>query len=85
MDAPPLQAELEEALIAAAAAHREFERTMLKGERDELWPAFYAAFLLGRFGEFATPSRLAMVLAEVNLVDDWPSVAAEHVLRKLHN
>jgi hypothetical protein len=83
--APPPQSELEEALAAAAVAHHDFERAVLKGERDELWAGFYAAFLLGRFGEFAAAGRLAALLAEVDASDDWAAVAAEHVLRKLHN
>jgi hypothetical protein len=83
--APPLQQDLEEALAAAAAAHHEYERTVLNGERDTMWAGFYAAFVLGHFGEFTTAGRLAILLAEVGVDDDWSAVAAEHVLRKLRN
>lgn len=83
--APPLQQDLEDALVAAAAAHHDYERSVLNGERDAMWAGFYAAFVLGRFGDFASASRLAILLAEVGVADDWSAAAAEHVSRKLHN
>jgi hypothetical protein len=81
----PTRSALAEALNAAGAAHHDFERVALKGIRDELWPGFYAAFVLGRFGEFAAASRLAALLDEVDGGDDWAQAAADHVLTKLRS
>jgi hypothetical protein len=56
----------------------------LKGVRDELWPGFYAAFVLGRLGAFTTASRLSRLLEEVGSPANWSSAAAEHVLNSLN-
>jgi hypothetical protein len=78
--------ELAAGLRDAADAHHEFEEHALGGEHDEQWPGFYAAFVLGRLGPFTTPSRLAALLAEVEVEvevepsDDWAPAAAKHVL-----
>lgn len=79
----PSKSELAQALSAAASAHHEFERTALKGVRDDLWAGFYAAFVLGRLGDVAAGSRLAALLEEVNAPSNWSEIAAEHVLMKL--
>jgi hypothetical protein len=50
-----------------------------------LWAGFYAAFVLGRLGEFAAASRLAGLLEEVDDAADWPEAAALHVLLKLRS
>lgn len=47
------QEDLERALSAAGAAHHDYEQKTLNGVRDELWPGFYAAYVLGRLGDFA--------------------------------
>lgn len=73
------------ALVAANLLHDEYERVVLKGFVDEHWAGFYAAYLLGRLGEFAAPSRLAQLLAEVEEGDDWAPAAAEHLLTKLRS
>ena len=39
-------------LAAAAAAHEEYERVVLKGVVDANWSGFYAAYVLGRLGDF---------------------------------
>lgn len=67
-------------LAAAGVAHHDYEQTVLGGVRDELWPGFYAAFVLGRLGDFMAPGRLARLLAEVQASDGWPEAAARHVL-----
>jgi hypothetical protein len=81
----PSKSALEQALVAASASHDEYERILLKGVVDEGWAGFCAAYVLGRFGEFATASRLAELLEEVEETDDWTAVAAEHVLAKLRS
>jgi hypothetical protein len=79
----PTSALLAAALAAADAAHDDYERGMLRGVVDQQWPGFYAAFVLGRLGDFAPPSRLAALLAEVEAEADWAAAAADHVLIKL--
>ncbi len=81
----PSKSALAGALAAAGAAHHDYEKFVLKGVRDELWAGFYAAFALGRLGEFTAASRLAALLEEVDTADDWAPQAAEHVLNKLRS
>ena len=52
MTNPPFDSDLAAVLSAAGSAHHEYEQTALKGVRDELWAGFYAAFVLGRLGDF---------------------------------
>jgi hypothetical protein len=73
------------ALAAADAAHDDYERGALKGVVDQQWAGFYAAYVLGRLGEFAQPTRLSVLLSEVDADSDWPETAAEHVLMKLRS
>jgi prolipoprotein diacylglyceryltransferase len=70
------------ALEAAAAAHHEYEEMALGGERDELWAGFYAAYVLGRLGNFMTPTALARVLEAVE-GDPWPEAAADDIIVEL--
>ena len=74
---------VEQALAEAGRAHHDYETVVLKGVRDELWPGFYAAFVLGRLGAFTTASRLSRLLAEVTAPANWSAAAAEHVLKNL--
>lgn len=64
--------------------HSEFQRVYLHEERDEMWAGWYAAFLIGRFGHIAPPSRLARLLEEVEGLDGWTERAAEHLLSELN-
>ena len=76
--------ELAAALKAAGSAHHEYEQTALDGVFDEQWPMFYAAFVLGRIGDFATPSALMSWLEEVPSIDGvWTDIAARHVIGRL--
>jgi hypothetical protein len=79
----PSTAALAEALRAAGDAHHEYEQVALRGERDELWAGFYAAFVIGRLGGFATVSRLAALLAAVDAPSDWAGTAAADVAQAL--
>jgi hypothetical protein len=74
---------LEQALADAGRAHHDYETVILKGVRDELWPGFYAAFVLGRLGAFTTASRLSRLLEEVTAPANWSAAAAQHVLKRL--
>jgi hypothetical protein len=81
----PTHALLAAALAAADAAHDEYERGALKGVVDQQWAGFYAAYVLGRLGEFAPATRLSVLLSEVDVESDWSEAAAEHVLIKLRS
>lgn len=82
--ARPTQEQLVESLKQAATTHHQFETVRLEGERDEQWAGFYAAYVLGQLGGFATPSDLSRWLEQVPSSGDWNQSAATHVLAKLH-
>ena len=79
----PSGSAIAEALSAAGSAQHEYEQTALKGVRDEQWAGFYAAFVLGRLGDFTAASRLAALLEEVDAPSNWSQAAAQHVATTL--
>ena len=83
MNQQPQFLELAAALRAAGSAHHEFEQTVLNGIFDEQWPMFYAAFVLGRLGEFTTPSALTSWLKEVPTDGVWTEMAAKHLINRM--
>jgi len=72
-------------LSAAGSAHHEFEQNFLKGNRDEYWAGWYAAYVLGRLGEFTTPTQLTKWLEEAQGEGEWDDFAADYVIEKLVN
>ena len=79
----PTRDRLKEALDAAGSAHHEYQTNALRGVRDERWAGWYAAYVLGRLGGFATPSDLAEWLGASPAGDDWSASAAKYVLGQL--
>ena len=79
----PSQDELAEALADAGSAHHDYEQVSLQGKRDEHWPGFYAAYALGRLGDFVAPSTLSNWLEEAPTGDHWPTAASAHVLDRM--
>ncbi len=79
----PSQEELAKALSAAATAHHEYELKVFKGIRDAQWSGFYAAYTLGRVGDFTTPSSLSRWLETAPADDTWAASAAKYVLGQL--
>jgi hypothetical protein len=79
----PAQDELEKALNDAWSAHHDYEEVRLMGKRDELWSGFYAAYILGRCGDFAAPSALSRWLEEAPEGEQWVTEAARYVLSQL--
>jgi predicted GNAT family acetyltransferase len=79
----PSDSAIAEVLSTAGSAHHEYEQTALKGVHDGLWAGFYAAFVLGRLGDFTAASRLAALLEEVDAPSNWSEAAAEHVATTL--
>lgn len=71
------------ALQAAGTAHHDFEVNALQGRRDERWSGWYAAYLLGRLGDFVAPTVLAGWLAEAPTSDDWSRTAADYIRERL--
>ena len=79
----PTKEELADALEAAGEAHHEYEQTVLKGVRHEEWATFYAAYVLGRLGDFAQPGILTKWLMEAPLTENWAESAAAHILSEI--
>ena len=80
----PTNEQLRETLAAAGSAHHDYESNYLNGVRDEQWNGWYAAFTLGRLGDFTSPTNLAKWLGDAQGEGEWASVAAAHVAEKLH-
>ena len=79
----PSQADLENTLRDAGSAHHDYEQVTLMGKRDERWSGFYAAYVLGRLGDFAASSALSQWLEEAPAGDQWAATAARHVRSRL--
>jgi hypothetical protein len=79
----PSRDALEKALSAAGTAHHDYEQVVLAGKRDELWPGFYAAYALGRLGDFAPASTVSLWLEEAPAGESWAAAAATYVLSQL--
>ena len=71
------------ALSAAGSAHHEYETRFLEGKYDDAWPGWYAAYVLGRVGDFATPTDLAEWLRDTPQEGVWAEDAAAYVLERL--
>ena len=79
----PSVEKLEKALTEAGSAHHEYEVVTLGGIYDQLWPGFYAAYVLGKLGNFATPSVLSKLLEDAPESDDWAKSTAQYLVGKL--
>ena len=79
----PNREQIQETLAAAGQAHHQYETEYLGGERDENWPAWYAAYVLGRLGDFMTPNSLTRCLEGTTGDGDWNALAAESVFKQL--
>ena len=79
----PSPDELAKALADAGSAHHDYEQVILGGVRDELWPGFFAAYALGRLGNFVAPSVLSSWLEDAPSTEHWPTTAADYVLERL--
>lgn len=84
MNKIPSKKALTEALSAAGSAHHDYEQKVLNGVRDEQWAGFYAAYVLGKLGDFAPASALNRWLEEAPGDDQWTATAAVYVLGKLN-
>ncbi|MDN5216594.1 hypothetical protein QQ020_31280 [Fulvivirgaceae bacterium BMA12] len=85
MPSIPSQNEILIALTAAGKAHHDYQENMLNGKHDAQWPGWYAAYVLGRLGDFTSPSQLTGWLANTPSGDDWNTSAALYVLHQMEN
>jgi len=79
----PSQDELAQTFTAAGDAHHDYEQLSLRGERDERRPGFYAAYALGRLGDFVAPSMLNTWLEEAPAEDNRLTSAAAYVVKRM--
>ena len=73
----PNEKQIKHSLIAAAKAHHEFETNYLSGIRHEQWAFWYAAYVLGKLGNFISPTKITRLLEQVTGNDDWFNNAAK--------
>ncbi len=83
MSTKPRTEDLRAALSAAGSAHHDYERNFLDGVRDEQWAGWYAAYVIGRLGDFISPTQLTKWLEEVPADGDWAQGAATFVAEML--
>lgn len=79
----PSQDDLCKALRAAGSAHHDYQTNFLNGKNDEQWPGWYAAYVLGRLGDFVTPTVLTQWLLAAPMAEDWSLSASEFVTQRL--
>ncbi len=79
----PTHKALVKTLNEAWAAHKEFENGYLNGVRDEQWSTWYTGYVLGRLGDFVSPSSLVVWLESVEDEEDWTEAAASLVLKEI--
>ena len=83
MTKKPALGAIEEALDAAATAHHDYEANALGGRRDEQWAGWYAGYVLGRLGDFTSPTTLTRWLEKAPGGDNWSASTAAHVKKNL--
>ena len=81
----PTKEQILKTLIAAAKAHHEYQTNILGGVRHNQWTGWYSAYVLGRLGDFTTPSLLSKWLEEVSDEKGWFKNAAEYVHLKIRD
>ena len=82
MNASFSKAALEQALKDASTSHHNYEENVLGGVRDERWSGWYAAYVLGRLGDFTSPSELSRLLESVSGDGDWYSIVSAMIYKK---
>ncbi len=79
----PTDQQLRDAFSSAGSAHHDYESNFLDGARDEQWAGWYSAYVLGRLGDFTTPTLMTQWLGEVSSEGDWSANAAAYVLSRI--
>ena len=83
MTSIPTEGQLRDALVSAGQAHHDYQENFLDGVHDEQWPGWYAAYVLGRLGDFTTPTMLTRQLEAVTGEGDWSQNVAGQVRASL--
>ena len=76
---------LQDALSAASECHHDYELNILHGKRDQQWAGWYAAYVLGRLGNFISPTTLTNWLEEAPNEENWSAQASEYILSNLNS
>ena len=80
----PSKANLERALRDASRSHHNYEDNVLDGVRDKYWSGWYAAYVLGRLGDFTSPTVLSSLLESVSGDADWYLNASNLIYMELN-
>ncbi len=72
-------------LKAASTAHHDYESNALQGTPDERWAGWYAAYVLGRLGDFTTPTTLTGLLTKAPSSDNWATSTAKYLMKHRTN
>ena len=81
----PTIEQLENALQMAENLHNEYELVYRDGQFNETWSGFYAAYILGKLGEFVKPSILADLIESTPDGKNWFHTTAEYILKDLRS
>ena len=79
-----LKANIEQALRDASRSHHDYEENVLDGVRDEYWSGWYDAYVLGRLGDFTSPTELSRLLETVSGDGDWYLIASNLISSKFN-
>ena len=79
----PSEKEIAAALASAGTAHHDYESRFLGGESDQQWPGWYAAYVLGRLGDFTSPTELSSLLESAPSEGEWAHDAASYVVAQI--
>ena len=75
---------LQDALSAASECHHDYELNILNAKPDKHWAGWYAAYVLGRLGNFVSPTTLTQWLKDTPNEDNWSLLAATYILKQLN-
>ena len=75
---------LQDALSAASECHHDYELNILNAEPDKQWAGWHAAYVLGRLGDFVSPTTLTQWLKDTPDGDNWFDLAASYILKQLN-
>ncbi len=81
----PTRDKLIVALNNAGKAHHHYQQEALRGIHDQQWPPFYAAYTLGRLGDFTTATSLSKWLGEAPAAENWSESTADFVLEQMNS
>lgn len=81
----PSKIDLEVALKSASEAHHNYQTIFLGGKHDPQWPGWYAAYVLGRLGDFISASKLSKLLNDSPGSEEWNKNTARYLLEQINS